>query len=296
MTTSDYSTPLLAEGGSQIPPRGEFIDVWDDVFHSNCQGRCAIGEVSGTVSTMFFSPKCRSRGWLIVGFAGFVWLSLFTGSALTASAAAVNLPADSARPPAPPSRSVSANSQGQANSLGRANSLGQADSHESPVGSGPGYIEPYTISMWPEGVQWQPPLSLPMVVTREFAPPAKRWLPGHRGVDIAAPAGSPVRSPVSGVVTFAGYVVNRPVLTIQHPNGFKSSLEPVRSHVGRGSVVVQGQVIGHTVAAETCPDCLHWGVRNTTGVYVDPLAVPVVRPAILLPWHVGGRTITRRLT
>ena len=39
---------------------------------------------------------------------------------------------------------------------------------------------------------------------QDFAPPNADWLPGHRGIDLAASTGTPVFVPVSGVVSFVG--------------------------------------------------------------------------------------------
>ena len=66
---------------------------------------------------------------------------------------------------------------------------------------------------------------------RAFDPPAKPWLSGHRGVDLqAAHDGAPVTSPAAGTVSFVGVVVDRPVITIDHGDGLRSSFEPVREH------------------------------------------------------------------
>jgi len=81
-----------------------------------------------------------------------------------------------------------------------------------------------------------------------------------------------------------GVVVDRPVITIDHGNGLRSSFEPVESPLAAGSPVAAGQAIG-TVLAGHCPaaSCLHWGVRRGDD-YVNPLQfVMDLRPSILLP-------------
>src|SRR4051812_3710912 len=60
------------------------------------------------------------------------------------------------------------------------------------------------------------PLPGPPVVTRPFAPPPRPWLPGHRGVDLAAGPGTEVRAAAAGVVIFAGELAGRPVVSIAH--------------------------------------------------------------------------------
>ena len=60
------------------------------------------------------------------------------------------------------------------------------------------------------------PVTGPLSVVTPFDPPARRWLPGHRGVDLAAEPYSPVLSPADGTVSFAGAVAGRPVVSIDH--------------------------------------------------------------------------------
>ncbi|MDT0169900.1 M23 family metallopeptidase [Pseudarthrobacter sp. BRE9] len=132
---------------------------------------------------------------------------------------------------------------------------------------------------------WQWPLAPRPPVLRGFDPPPKPWLSGHRGVDLGfAAAGAPVVSPAAGTVSFVGVVVDRPVITIDHGGGLRSSFEPVESTLAVGATVAAGQVIG-TVLPGHCPaaQCLHWGVRDGE-VYVNPLQFVLdLRPSILLP-------------
>ena len=120
---------------------------------------------------------------------------------------------------------------------------------------------------------------------RDFDPPPKPWLSGHRGVNLGAAAdGAPVTSPAAGTVSFVGVVVDRPVITIDHGDGLRSSFEPVDSALAAGAPVAAGQVIG-TVRPGHCAaaPCLHWGVRRGED-YVDPLQfVMDLRPSVLLP-------------
>lgn len=132
-------------------------------------------------------------------------------------------------------------------------------------------------------------------VVRLFDPPPQPWHAGHRGIDLAAPVGAPVLSPGAGVVTFAGEVVDRGVVTVTHPNGLRSSLEPVSVSVEVGQRVAAGQQLG-TVAdgSHHCGDsaCVHWGLRDGTR-YLNPLDWLVgFGPVRLLPLK---RTATRRL-
>ena len=137
--------------------------------------------------------------------------------------------------------------------------------------------------------RWQWPLQPPPPVLRGFDRPAQRWLAGHRGVDLSAGAGAAVVSPAAGTVHFAGWVVDRPVLTIRIEEAgtvLLSSFEPVDTDLAAGSAVAAGEPVGRVAvtAARHCPQpCLHWGVREDGG-YVDPLAfVTDRRPSVLLP-------------
>ena len=125
-------------------------------------------------------------------------------------------------------------------------------------------------------------------VTRLFVRPAQRWSRGHRGVDLAADPGTPVRSPVSGTVEFAGPVAGRTVLTVLRSDGLRCSLEPLADVVAVGEPVSAGDVIG--VLAVTGPTghcggepCVHWGARRD-GDYVDPLGLLEPVTTVLLPW------------
>jgi murein DD-endopeptidase MepM/ murein hydrolase activator NlpD len=135
---------------------------------------------------------------------------------------------------------------------------------------------------------WQWPLSPRPPVLRNFDPPPKPWLSGHRGVDLGTASDAvQVTSPAAGMVSFVGVVVDRPVITIDHGNGLRSSFEPVESSLAAGSAVGEGQTIG-TVLPGHCPGapCVHWGVRRGED-YVNPLQfVMDLRPSILLP--LGG--------
>ncbi|MDR6637726.1 M23 family metallopeptidase [Paenarthrobacter nitroguajacolicus] len=133
--------------------------------------------------------------------------------------------------------------------------------------------------------RWSWPLAPKPSVLRTFDPPDKPWMSGHRGVDLGpAPDGGQVTSPADGVVTFAGVVVDRPVLTIDHGDGLRSSFEPLTSGLKPGDAVRKGQALG-TVEPGHCGSvtCLHWGVRRGED-YVNPLDfVQDMRPSVLLP-------------
>ncbi|WP_026189596.1 M23 family metallopeptidase [Salinispora mooreana] len=125
----------------------------------------------------------------------------------------------------------------------------------------------------PPTFRWPLPGESPVV--RRFDPPPQPWLPGHRGVDLAADAGAPVLAAGDGVVTFAGAVAGRPVLTVTHAAGLRTTYEPVHSDVEVGTPVLAGVPIGLLRAGHPgclAPACLHWGLRRGD-TYLDPLAL-----------------------
>lgn len=129
---------------------------------------------------------------------------------------------------------------------------------------------------------WQWPVDPPRAVVNPFVAPATAYSAGHRGVDIAAPGGG-VRAPASGVVRFAGVVVDRPVLSIDHGGGVISSYEPVVASVAKGDSVSRGQPIGAVSPGHCVTRCLHFGVR-VDGQYVSPMGFFGDIPrSILLP-------------
>ncbi|WP_246263083.1 peptidoglycan DD-metalloendopeptidase family protein [Arthrobacter mobilis] len=87
---------------------------------------------------------------------------------------------------------------------------------------------------------WTWPLDPVPRVLGAFRPPAEPWLSGHRGVDLAATPGAAVAAPAAGTVSFAGWVVDRPVVTIDHGNGLRSSFEPVAAGLKKGDAVARG--------------------------------------------------------
>ena len=117
--------------------------------------------------------------------------------------------------------------------------------------------------------QWEWPVETPRAIVRPFVAPATPYSAGHRGIDILAPDGT-VFAPAAGVVHFAGFVVDRPVLSIRHAGGFLSSFEPVSTTLVAGGVVSRGDPIGTVEPGHCSSRCVHFGVR-LHGDYLSPL-------------------------
>lgn len=114
--------------------------------------------------------------------------------------------------------------------------------------------------------------------------------PGHRGVDLAAAVGSPVRTSASGRVTFAGRVVDALWVTVDHGT-LRTTVGPLRTvAVQSGQELARGAVVGTSGHAHGRP-AVHWSARRGD-TYVDPLGgqrtvatlVPVGLPGEPAAW------------
>jgi murein DD-endopeptidase MepM/ murein hydrolase activator NlpD len=136
-----------------------------------------------------------------------------------------------------------------------------------------------------EPPSWLAPLTGPVVVLEAFDAPEPDWLPGHRGVDLLALPGEQVLAAGAGTVTVASRVVDRGVVTIRHPDGRRTTYEPVEAEVAVGEEVEAGSLLGRVGRGGHCDgSCLHWGLVAADGVtYLDPLALLRPPRAVLLP-------------
>lgn len=134
----------------------------------------------------------------------------------------------------------------------------------------------------PPPASWHWPVDGEHRVVRDFLAPPSPWGAGHRGLDLAARAGTPVRAPVSGRVSFSGRVVDRGVITIETADGWLVSMEPVEASMSSGQVRA-GQRLG-VLQSGHCPGgCLHIGLR-IEGEYRSPAReLGILRRAVLQP-------------
>ena len=126
-------------------------------------------------------------------------------------------------------------------------------------------------------------------VVHGFDPPATAWGAGHRGVDLLARPGQPVRSALAGTVVFAATLAGRGVVVVSH-GATRTTYEPVEATVETGTAVAAGDRLGTVQAAPShCAPrtCLHWGwVEGET--YLDPLRLVGLGPVRLLPYLSAG--------
>lgn len=166
---------------------------------------------------------------------------------------------------------------------------------------------PSTVELTASRLRYRSPTaeSRPRVV-HPFEKPARRWSAGHRGVDLAVPENDRhVYAPAPGKVVFSGTVVNRKVLVIAHPDGRRSTFEPMDEALPVGTTVAAGEVIGTVATPDSvggngerpyrrCTTaCLYWGVRQgsargdgsgKTAEYINPMSLLGSKePSILLP-------------
>ncbi|WP_373304463.1 murein hydrolase activator EnvC family protein [Streptomyces anandii] len=127
---------------------------------------------------------------------------------------------------------------------------------------------------WPVGVR--PP------VLRGWEPPATVYGPGHRGVDLGAAPGTPVRAVAAGRVSFAGRVAGRGVVSVELTGTgdppLRTTYEPVQASVTKGQEVAAGEVLGtlEETGSHCGSACLHWGLLRAD-TYLNPLL-------LLPPW------------
>jgi len=120
-------------------------------------------------------------------------------------------------------------------------------------------------------------------ILAEFAAAEPDWLPGHRGVDLAAIPVQQITAPAMGVVVFSGRVVDRDVVSIDH-GVVRTTYEPATALVPVGHLVVAGETFAEIGAGGHCGGrCVHWGAKVGER-YIDPLLlVSGYRPVLKTP-------------
>ena len=109
-----------------------------------------------------------------------------------------------------------------------------------------------------------------------FHPILKEWR-AHRGIDYAAPTGTPVRATANGIISFSGSQKGYGNLVVLKHNGKYESayghLSRFASGMGKGKRISQGDVIGYvgSTGMATGPH-LHYELR-VDGVQRDPTKV-----------------------
>lgn len=161
------------------------------------------------------------------------------------------------------------------------------DNGPAAAAAGPYQPVPTTRFSWP--------ITPPHPVLRPFQRPSTPYGPGHRGVDLGGTVGEPVLAAGDGLVLYAGPLADRSLVSVEHPDGLRTTYEPINPVVRVGQYVDRGQLIGYLMPGHPgCPvppstgagparACLHWGVHRG-GVYLDPLRLVETGRIRLLPW------------
>lgn len=136
------------------------------------------------------------------------------------------------------------------------------------------------------GYQW--PLAPQPSVVRRYEAPPRPWAAGHRGVDLLGRADQSVLAAGGGVIGYRGMLAGRGVVTVAHPNGWRTTYEPVVNAPPVGTSVHAGQQIGtlSPIRSHCAPRvCLHWGLLVAPDHYRDPLSLLTPQLPILLPLY-----------
>ena len=161
----------------------------------------------------------------------------------------------------------------------------------APAAVDEGPATPPTAVPDPPTVSGRPPvpgLWMPIAgaVVRGFDTRAGPYGPGHRGIDIAAATGEPVRAPAAGRIVFAGPVAGTTWVSLRIAPGVLVTAGPVVDPPVRGGLVRSRSPIGRVGPGHGAT--LHLGVR-VDGVYVVPLPYLLDRPrARLAPLPAPG--------
>ena len=130
----------------------------------------------------------------------------------------------------------------------------------------------------PHAAAWSWPVDGAVLKPFVFDPAHPYAAGQHRGVDVAGVAGSDIRAPAGGAVSFAGSVPSSgKTVTIQTQDGYSVTLVHLGSIiVARGAVIAEGAPVGGIGPSgdpEWPEPYVHLGVRVTAEAqgYVDPL-------------------------
>lgn len=116
-----------------------------------------------------------------------------------------------------------------------------------------------------------------------FERPEYQWSSGHRGIDVALDASRELIAPADGVVSFAGKVASKSVVSLRH-GSLTLTFEPAQTTLQHGTQVARGEAfaIAQGVSDHCADTCVHWGIKDDAG-YVDPSTLLGAQRIVLLP-------------
>lgn len=121
-------------------------------------------------------------------------------------------------------------------------------------------------------------------ISKHFDAPQKRWLAGHRGVDLEAKPSTEILAPSDGVVVFTGKVAGKDVVSIEHSQGWRSTFEPARTDLQIGMRIKRGEPFATRSSGKSnhCEDsCIHWGIKISPDSYANPEKMVKLRRIII---------------
>lgn len=117
-------------------------------------------------------------------------------------------------------------------------------------------------------------------IARPYDAPDDPYAAGHRGIDIAAPAGTVVRASAPGTVSFSGVVVGNRTVSVDHGDGIVTTYSFLATaSVKKGESVKRGTpvgTVGRGHAGSAAPDTDHVHLAGRLhGNYFDPILIYV---------------------
>lgn len=122
-------------------------------------------------------------------------------------------------------------------------------------------------------------------VDKPFDKPDKNWHSGHRGIDVLALPGEPVRAPGFGTVRFSGSVAGTQVVSL-NIGSYAVSYQSVDTELKKGDAVTPGMHFATVSDPSHCSNgCVHVGVWRTDRAkdYLNPVDFFSSQASVLLP-------------
>lgn len=144
---------------------------------------------------------------------------------------------------------------------------------------------PPSASAATDAQNWVSPVPA-MEIINAFDPPDKPWLKGHRGIDVLAVEGEPLRAPTKGTIRFAGTVAGTATVSVLTASGHVLSFQPAATMLKKGEEFSAGERIGTIGSGDHCDrSCLHIGAwpDEAKKRYIDPSRFFGQEQSLLLP-------------
>ena len=125
--------------------------------------------------------------------------------------------------------------------------------------------------------------------TAGYGWPVKGYSGSSPEIDIRAEPGTRLYAPSDGIISFAGIVAGKNVVSITHSKGRISTFEPAQTGLAVKTHVKKGQEIGWVEGgSDHCRDiCVQWGIKTGEKSYLDP-EILVSRKTVVLKPVDGG--------